>query len=204
MTPLFSKTTPSEATLIAARIAPVFDAVLNEYDFLKYPAAHYQAFKTSYSARTAQNPQIADSLLWKWGHWGKPNYPQRHRNLIAEVEGLWPRFIGSGCAQAPDQTFQWWQAQFKRQTTYITSAYITHLVHHSAPLPIIDQHNFRAMNALFETVRPSQKRKKRPSSWNDIQVLKDFMSQVLVAMPQRSFSELDRFLMMYGRNHVPR
>ncbi|MBU6206012.1 MAG: hypothetical protein KJS45_11570 [Bacteroidetes bacterium] len=29
---------------------------------------------------------------------------------------------------------------------YITIAFITHLVHHSKGIPIIDQRNFRAMN----------------------------------------------------------
>lgn len=33
-----------------------------------------------------------------------------------------------------------------KSVRYITIAFITHLVHHFKGIPIIDQHNFRAMN----------------------------------------------------------
>ena len=196
--------TPTEANQIAARIAPMFERVLGEYDFAKYPAADYARFKASFSALNPTDAEIEGAMVWKWGHWGKPDFPQNHKNLIGEIQRLWPQFVASGFSDVSSRTFEWWRDSFNRQTTYITVAYITHLVHHGEPLPIIDQHNFRAMNSLIRCLRPGNRPKKKPSTWNDIKSLKSFMVEVKAAMPNRSFSELDRFLMMYGRNHVTR
>jgi len=194
----------NEASEIVNRIGPIFDRVLNEYDFGKYPAEDYQRFKISFSALNIPNTDIEDALIWKWGHWGKANYPQRHRDLIAEVQRLWPQFITSGNGNSAGNTFEWWRAQLVSSTRYITVAYITHLIHYDEPLPIIDQHNFRAMNALIGCLRPERKAKKKPSNWDDIATLKSFMQLVGSSIPNRSFGELDRFLMMYGRNYVAR
>lgn len=196
--------TQTEASQIAERIAPIFQQVLNEYNFGKYPAADYSRFRVSFSALTAPRDDIEAALVWKWGHWGKPNYPQRHRYLIEEIQRLWPSFVTSGFSDISARTFQWWRGRINRQTAYITVAFITHLVHHNEPLPIIDQHNFRAMNSLVGCLRHGVKPKKKPSNWNDIAVLKSFMTLVMGAMPGRSFSEFDRFLMMYGRNYAAR
>jgi hypothetical protein len=196
--------TPNEAALVVAQITPIFGQILAEYDFGKYPSADYIRFKVSFSALQNPNPDIADAMVWKWGHWGKPNYPRHHRDLIAEIQGLWPQFVGSGSGQTSSQTFQWWSDQLARPTTYITVAYISHLVHHNEPLPIIDQHNFRAMNSLLSGIRQNHQMKKKPSSWTDIVELKQFMASIQVGLPQRNFDEIDRFLMMYGKNHAAR
>jgi hypothetical protein len=196
--------TQNETNQIVARITPIFNQVLNEYDFGKYPAADYDRFKTSFAGLTNLNNDIADAMTWKWGHWGKQNYPQHHKNLIVEIQSLWPQYVGAFNKNTSEQTFQWWRGRLNRQTTYITIAYITHLIHHQEPLPIIDQHNFRAMNSLLGCVRQPMRSKKKPSNWNDIIALKNFMSSIQAALPQRTFSELDRFLMMYGRNYAAR
>jgi hypothetical protein len=196
--------TSIETILIAQRITPILQDILNEYDYEKYPASDYARFKASFSALNSSNSEIEDAMIWKWGHWGKPNYPQRHRDLIVEIQGLWPAFIASDSIGESDQTFLWWRNSLNRQTTYITVAYITHLVHHNEPLPIIDQHNFRAMNSLTGFVRQGDKQKKRPSNWSDIASLKSFMTSLTAAIPGLGFGDLDRFLMMYGRNHAVR
>ncbi|MCU0493847.1 MAG: hypothetical protein MUD01_19830 [Chloroflexaceae bacterium] len=190
--------TEREAAQIVEQITQTFEQVLNEYDFRKYPAANYDHFKTTFSKLNPTNSDIENAMVWKWGHWDKPNYPQHHKDLISEIQSHWPQFVASGSSATSRQTFEWWQKALQTHTRYITVAYITHLVHHAEPLPIIDQHNFRAMNALIKSVRPGTTSKKKPSSWNDIVTLKLFMSLVVAAMPDRSFSELDRFLMMYG------
>jgi hypothetical protein len=196
--------TRAEANQIAESIAPIFQQVLDEYDFKKYPAADYSRLKISFSALTASHADIKDALVWKWGHWGKSNYPQHHRDLIAEVQDLWPSFVTSGFSNTSARTFEWWHSHIDRKTAYITVAFITHLVHHNEPLPIIDQHNFRAMNSLVGCLRRGNKPKRKPSNWNDIEILKSFMTQVTGALSGRHFSEVDRFLMMYGRNYVAR
>ncbi len=193
-----------EARQIAESIRPIFDEVSSNYSFEKYPAVPYGRFKAAYAAFETNNHEIHDSLVWKWGHWGKAEFPQAHKNLITEVKGLWPFFLTSGKTRTAQDTFEWWLEKLGRQSRFITVAFITHLVHYRAPLPIIDQHNFRAMNHLLAHVNRDHRAKKKPSNWTDIENLKCFMSTLVAALPNRSFSELDKFLMMFGRNHVPR
>ena len=196
--------TQAEAKQIVTRISPIFQQVLTEYDFRKYPAADYVRFQASFSALSVPNHDIEEALVWKWGHWGKTNYPQSHRDLIATIQGLWTVFVGSGFSITPARTFDWWRTSLNSTTSYITTAFITHLVHHSDPLPIFDQHNYRAMNFLICCLRQGVKPKKKPSTWADIVDLKSFMTLLHSAMPGKNFAEIDRFLMMYGRNYCPR
>jgi hypothetical protein len=196
--------TQHETNLIVTKITPIFNQVINEYDFRKYPAANYEQFKNSFAALNNENNNITDAMKWKWGHWGKQNYPQHQKNLITEIMELWPQYVDSVNNNTSEQTFQWWERHLNRKTTYITVAYITHLVHYQEPLPIIDQHNFRAMNSLLGCIRQPMHLKKKPSNWNDIIVLKCFMTSILNVLPERNFNELDRFLMMYGKNYAVR
>ena len=196
--------TKDERDQVIEKILPIMDGVIAEYDFGKYPAIEYAKFKSAFSTLSESNTKIADAMKWKWGHWGKPDFPNAHKRLIIELEKLWAKFLESGCTTSSSLTFNWWCTNLDRKTTYITVAYITHLIHHSEPLPIIDQHNFRAMNALIGSLKPDRKSKKKPSNWNDIVTLKSFMESLQEKLPSKNFSDIDRFLMMYGRNHVVR
>ncbi|MCY1310284.1 hypothetical protein D9M70_604600 [compost metagenome] len=66
-------------------------------------------------------------------------------------------------------------------------------------MPIIDQHNFRAMNHL----RRVSSAKKKPSNWCDIVRLKHFLREASERF-QRPEAEFDKYLMMYGRALKPR
>ncbi len=194
--------TQQEAERIVGIIVPVFADVANEYDFGKYPATPYANFQTTFAGFNPSVKDFESSLKWKWGHWGKQNFPQKQRLLIDEIRDSWEPFLISGKKTSPMGTFDWWTARLDR--AYITVAYMTHLIHHRESLPIIDQHNFRAMNNLIRNVRPGFIFKKKPSNWQDLQNLKAFMEGISQIMPGITFSELDKFLMMYGRTHVPR
>lgn len=194
--------TLTEANQIVRKISPILPTIVEEYDFGKYPAGDYNVLKDQFAALTASRQNIEKALLWKWGHWGKPNFPQHHRLLISEIQELWDDFVESDAKKHPYDTFTWWLGKLGRPTTYITVAFLTHLVHHERPLPIIDQHNYRAMNALITSVRAGYSYKKKPSNWNDIELLKSFMVLLCERLPDVGFGDLDRFLMMYGRNHV--
>ena len=115
----------------------------------------------------------------------------------------WGRFVEATAVANPLDTFEWWNDQLDRTTTYITAAFITHLVHHHKKFPIIDQHNYRAMNFFKSKVRSAHCYKKKPSNWEDIQSLKQFMETLLKELPDRGFGELDKFLMIYGKS-LPR
>lgn len=195
----------TEARKVANRMIPIFDQHLNKYSFKKYPAAGYKEYKDSYSSFSNPNAEIRDSLLWKWGHLGKSNFPQPQKSLIQTIEGIWPDYVNAHSKNRPtsNETFLWWEEQLPK-TSFITVAYITHLVHHNEPLPIIDQHNFRAMNNFLSQVRSDHTFNQKPSTWNDITDLKSFMETVLKFLPGRSLDQLDRFLMMYGRSVKPK
>lgn len=165
------------------------------YSYQKYPAHEYEGFKKTFSA-LAEKVDLSAALLWKWGHWGKDNFPSKQRLLISEIESLWPSFrrwaLSAGAQFTPEATFQWWDKRLGR-LRYITIAYLTHLIH-PLQVPIIDQHNFRAMNHLRQT--PSAK--KKPSNWCDIVQLKLFLKEASERY-QRPDSEFDKYIMMYGR-----
>ncbi len=170
------------------------------YSFKKYPAFDYEGFKATFSA-LAEEADLLAALLWKWGHWGKDDYPSKQKALIGEIESLWPVFRGwalsAGDQFTPETTFQWWDKRLGR-LRYITSAYLTHLIH-PLQVPIIDQHNFRAMNHLWRI----SSAKKKPSNWGDIVRFKHFLREASERF-QRPEAEFDKYLMMFGRALKPR
>ncbi|PMZ92911.1 MULTISPECIES: hypothetical protein [unclassified Pseudomonas] len=170
------------------------------YSFKKYPALDYDSFKDTFSA-LAEKVDLSAALLWKWGHWGKDDFPSKQKALIGEIESLWPAFRGwalsAGDQFTPEATFRWWHKRLGR-LRYITSAYLTHLIH-PLQVPLIDQHNFRAMNHL----RQIPAAKKKPSTWCDIVRLKHFLREASQRF-QRQETEFDKYLMMYGRALKPR
>jgi len=200
-----TKMNEQEAKEIAGAIRAEFDIYLNKYDFRKYPAEDYATFKSEFSKLSKDNQYLNAALVWKWGHVGKKSFPNHHKNLIQKVQALWPDYIKDAKSQgvSAEKTFTWWSKKLS-STSYITTAYITHLVHHADPLPIIDQHNFRAMNHFLGRVGASHGTKLKPSSWADISQLQNFMTEVLRHLPEREYGDLDRFFMMYGKSIKPR
>ena len=196
--------THDEAVQISQIINPIFDEVVADYDFHKYPADRYELFQNTFSQLPLNNGLIEESLKWKWGYWHKDNYPGRQQQFVEEAIQNWQNYVNQNHNLTSLQTFNWWSNAFNRRTAYISVAYITHLIHHAEPMPIIDQHNYRAMGAFKGQTRDNYHQKKKPSNWNDIVFLKQFMQSLLPLLPGRGFSEFDRFLMMYGRNHAPR
>jgi hypothetical protein len=93
---------------------------------------------------------------------------------------------------------------FGGKNRFITVAFLLHLLH-PRQVPIIDQHNFRAVNALLASGRPAWKIRRRPSQYADILLVGAFMEAVLTAWRRRSPEsvpskrDLDKFLMMYGK-----
>ena len=189
----------TEAEQIARFISSCFNKVSKQYDFSKYPKWAYDKFKLRFSQLKPTNQDIHDALVWKYGHWGKPNFPAAHCKLISEVQALWPQFVKTNNCFSSVHTFQWWQSKWPK-TRYITVAFITHLIHHKSNIPIIDQHNFRAMNDLISRVRNHYSYKEKPSSWQDIMNLKEFMETLLPYLANTDLSKLDRFLMMWGKH----
>ena len=184
---------------IAGEVLATYSEHFAQYSYTKYPAQDYQRFKQTFSGFKA-DVEMASALLWKWGHWGKAGYPSKQAALIAKISALWGEFLkwarALNEAPSPKLTFQWWSKKLGR-LRYITAAYLTHLVH-PRDVPIIDQHNFRAMNHLLRVQQP----KKKPSDWNDIAQLKRFLTEATSKL-QYAEGDFDKYLMMYGRALKP-
>ncbi|NWF08289.1 hypothetical protein HX810_11515 [Pseudomonas salomonii] len=185
--------------LIRVEVQSTYSEYFSQYSFTKYPAQEYQRFKQTFSA-FKPDVELDLALLWKWGHWGKTNYPGKQGALITEISALWGEYLKwvgvLTDVHSPKDTFQWWNERLGR-LLYITSAFLTHLIH-PHDVPIIDQHNFRAMNHFLRVQQP----KKKPSDWSDIAHLKCFLSEATTKL-QYTESDFDKYLMMYGRALKP-
>jgi hypothetical protein len=197
-----AKLSLSEMEKIAAKISPVFDHWVSQYDEQKYPPLEYERFKTVFGSNFCDTTIIQDALEWKWGHSkkvkNKKGYPRTHTELIAEIRIAWADFEEDGARGAPETTFQFWKNKLNRPTSYVTTAFITHLVH-SRVVPIIDQHNFRSVNHFMTFVRTDSKTKERPSNWCDVLLVKSFSDQLAASLEKNS-DQIDRYLMMFGRD----
>lgn len=193
--------TTAQAQTISDKILPKFNQVLAEYNYKKYPAQAYVEFQNILANPNQGNinQAISDALRWKWGHWGKTNFPTSHRNLINEICSHWPEFACSGTHQDAKKDFDWWRGKLGRGRAFISVAFLTHLMHGQSRAPIIDQHNFRSMNYWLNQLTADYKGKRAPSQWQDIQNLKAFMDALLQHIPYSS-DELDKYLMMHGRS----
>ena len=196
-----NKLTKQELESIVNRIECVYQDILARYDGSKYPEDAYEKMISAFSEKQEANHEIENAMMWKWGHWGKDNYPQHHKELITKISKIWPAFLQEDCA-TPCETFSYWKNQLQKSHRYITVSFITHLIHPES-VPIIDQHNYRAMLFLLKVAGRAPKQKKKPSNWNDIINLGEFLSSLShhLNKPER---EVDKFLMMYGRYCVPR
>lgn len=190
-----------ELGLIVDRISCVYDDVSDRYDDSKYPENAYKTMIDAFSKRERKNTEIENAMKWKWGHWGKNNYPQHHRDLIALINKLWPSYVDEKCT-TPCETFDYWRMKLEKPHRYISVAFITHLIHPDK-IPIIDQHNYRAMLFLLKAAKRNPRSKKKPSNWQDIQDLGKFLSSLSKRLKKQE-REVDKFLMIYGRYCVPR
>jgi hypothetical protein len=179
-----------------------FDFFVNQYDEKKYPPTIYNKAKKSFSSFTADEETIKSALEWKWGHVEKPNYPNNNKLLINEIIAEWGSFIDSNHdKKSADKNFEWWKNKLggKTSTRFITIAFITHLIHNE-DIPIIDQHNYRALNFFTNNLSLSSNFKKRPSNWNDITKLKEFTDTILPHLNNTNPQDFDKFLMMFGKS----
>ena len=181
-------------------ISKVFDCYLNQYDSKKYPLEIYKNAKRSFSSKKSSNDEIANALNWKYGNLGKSNFPKSHKSLIIEVEKAWKHFVESKSKDTPNSTFEWWKERLSngKSGRFVTVAFITHLVHNTKGIPIIDQHNFRAMNYFMNKSSLNPHLKKNPSNWEDIELLMKFISDISISL-NRNHDDVDKFLMMFGK-----
>jgi hypothetical protein len=198
--------TQSDWRLIVGKIRPIFEKTARRFDEGKYPSDVYQEVLAAFEkpARVSADT-LRDALLWKYGHLRKGGrIPKAHKALIREVQQAWPR-VARDLPQDPEQAFAVIAKSVGGPTRFITVAFLVHLLFQER-VPIIDQHNFRAVNALIHDVRPSWHSKKRPSRWSDIALVAAFMDAVISAWREQDPAStptprrFDQFLMRYGKD----
>jgi hypothetical protein len=193
-----------ETSRIVDLIRPSFDAYASKYDDRKYPPDVYQNLLKEFSVPARVTCEgIRYAVLWKFGHLGKPQIPSHHEALISELQKGWPA-VPEAVVGSPADSFDRLAMLFRAQHRYITVCFFLHLLR-PTEIPIIDQHNFRAMNHYISVVRPGFRHMQRPSSYSDLITLRSFLSAIrsgwIAVEPSTvpNQSDLDRFLMMYGK-----
>ena len=180
-------------------ISKSVDFYVDKYNIRKYPINIYKTAKRNFSNLKVNKSEIADALNWKYGNLAKSNTPKSHKAIINEVASSWDSFLISNAAKTPKETFEWWKCQLSqgKSKRFVTIAFITHLIH-CKKVPIIDQHNFRALNYFLNNSSLNPHSKKNPSNWEDIEDLKNFISEISKSL-NKNHDDIDKFLMMFGK-----
>ncbi|MGG1519033.1 hypothetical protein ABE504_26720 [Paenibacillus oryzisoli] len=198
-----SALTKKEIESIAKTISEHYGEYASKYESEKYPEEPYLGWKQTFGdPKEVSQDDIRQALEWKYGHWGKVNYVPAHKIIIAKLQKYWPEFAESGKSEI-DEIFAFWEDRLAGHQTFITVAYLSHLLNPDK-IEIIDQHNFRAMNYLMSTVRPDWVWKRNPASMDDITDFSVFLQSLLPAVKEAKGNkrELDKFLMMFGKHKV--
>ncbi len=189
-------------------VASEFPTYIDRYNEKTYPSHILINLRTQFANPNSVTAEtITEALRWKYGRLGVPKFPRNlPRNLqgtINNTVGLWKNYVDAGAA-TEKSGFDWWASHLPR-TSFISYSFIIHL-RTPQKTPIIDQHNFRAVQHCLERVGLAVKTIKRPHRWEHIVLVRDFMLLVLDqwknlggGIPKPSTDELDRFLMMYGK-----
>lgn len=192
--------TREDAAKVAANIAARFNEFVAKFDSEKYPERIYKRLLQTYKNVPLREPKksIPDALRWKYGYWSKSNYPGKQKRLMLRIAESWSTDIRQ---KTPERAFR--KLHSTLQLRYISAAFLTHLMYPEI-VPIIDQHNFRAMNALL-----GRKSRAVPSRFSDLADLRHFIDEVLDAWPRETVKKpdersLDKFLMAYGKSLKPR
>jgi hypothetical protein len=196
--------TPGETHRVVEWLRPDLSALVAEYDAEKYPFDVYEGLVRVFAAPSNVQPNHIDTALrWKYGHWGKPNFPARHKAIAQRVAAKWPTFVTESIKDSRS-VFDFWADALRSRTTqpYITVTFLLHLLR-PREWPIIDQHTFRTMNHFVGQLRPDWRPKQKPSTMRDLEIYAAFFQQLHhewqreVGAIRRS--ELDHALMVKGQ-----
>lgn len=196
------------ARRIVELIRPHFDHYVARFDEHKYPSAVYENLRSAFETPQAvSDDDIRCAIFWKFGHLVKlketSKIPRDHEDLISELQGKWPAF-SSELAESAYEIFLQLGTALGETRRYITKSFFLHLLRPNE-IPIIDQHNFRALNHYLTTFHDGWRPRSKPSSYEDLTTLSSFLSEILSTwamidpLTVPSERELDRFLMMFGK-----
>jgi hypothetical protein len=182
-----------------------FASRVQRYDGYKYPEDAYDRLRIAFHTwELVTGDQIRDALVWKYGHWRKRDFPGTHKNIIVKIQHGWAPFVKSKLSAA-DQIFDYWTTALSDHQSFITVTFLVHLLV-NGKVPIIDQHNFRAMNFFLQIQRPHWIGHKKPSKFNDVLDLREFMHSIQECWSSSDYPDppnersLDKYLMVLGQD----
>ena len=188
---------------ILSSIEADFGTYLAMYDETKYSPAVLESCRTNFSRPSQVTAaDITTALRWKYGNLGKARMSSKWQPLIGSIYDLWSTYLDEGEPVGEDG-FMWWRDHLPTYP-YITIVFLMHL-RTPDDVPIIDQHNFRAIQHLLQGAGVKLQSRKKPSTWDHVCLIRDFCSHVLASWPadkaeaKPSASDLDRYLMMRGK-----
>lgn len=196
--------TEEEADVVVALMRQCFEEHVAKYNEKKYSPAIYEDLRRAFGlVRQVSDCNIRKAVLWKFGHLGKKRIPRHHEQLISNLQRQWPALCSTLTGPIVE-VFTNLKNAIGGRDRFITTAFFLHLLKPSE-VPIIDQHNFRAMNHYCGTVRPGWRLKSKPRTYEDLATLSSFMSDIRFRWASIDKStapderKLDKFLMMYGK-----
>jgi len=196
--------TEEEADVVVELMRQCFEEHVAKYNEQKYPPRIYEDLRRVFGLVSQVSVgDIRTAVLWKFGHLGKKRIPRHHERLIWSLQRQWPALCPS-LSGPTVEVFTNLKNAIGGRDPFITSAFFVHLLR-PREVPIIDQHNFRAMNHYCATVRAGWRLKSKPRTYEDLATLSSFLSDVRsrwAAVDQSTVPDerrLDRFLMMYGK-----
>jgi hypothetical protein len=195
--------TTEEVRRIALAIAPELEQYAAHYNESKYPPQELARLRAVFAKpECVQEADVVAALVWKYGHTGKARFPAHQRDLANRIFCFWPANAAIPGESAQAQ-FNRWQKLLGR-TSFITICFLLHLAH-PRELPILDQHNYRAVNWHLATVHPGWPVKRKPSRFSDLLLVRNFTVALLAGWEPQVGSKapaadvFDRYLMMYGK-----
>jgi hypothetical protein len=178
---------------------------VRRYDSRKYPENVYERLRIIFrTPQAVTREDIRDALVWKYGHWHKKGYPSSHKHIISKVQNEWSEFLRRQDWDA-QQAFNHWMDRLKNHQCFITVSFLVHLLWRDQ-IPIIDQHNYRAMNSLLKGIRPNWNVRKKPSRFGDLLDLGEFMKDIqdhwsVCGYPAPpDMRSIDKYLMVSGQD----
>ena len=192
---------------VVEAIRVFFEPISAKYDERKYDPVTLEQLKTRFAKpRNVRAADLENAVRWKYGKLRQRALPQAHQQMIAAVQEAWPSFVATNPGTA-EEAFEFWDNALSA-TSFITKSFMAHLSF-PALLPIIDQHNWRAVRYFAGRYGDQAPLSKVPRSLDHIMVVGWFMAGVRVQWeadhpPAPTMQALDRYLMMFGKHVAPR
>jgi hypothetical protein len=195
--------TKTQENKISKKIDWFYGEIIDKYDESKYDEEEYARLKRVFSDPfDVDYYDLKHALMWKYGKSTEKSFNKNksHLGTVRTLNNNWKAFA-SQKLRAGESQFNFLMSKAK-STQYISIAFICHLLS-PGKVPIIDQHNYRALRYFLMDSGYKKTMKGSASNWEDIVLLKDFINR-FTRGKNRSKRDFDKYLMMFGKHVAPR